>query len=248
MEGFIFCLCHNKEISKWGERLKIRKSEVLRYLGYKGQKLDERLVKLIEDCIKEIQKIANPHYIYQECRIDWRQKKGIVLGKDLVLSGEDIKHHLKGCDKCFVLAATLGPEVDRQIKNYQLVDMTRAVILDTCASEAIEGVCDDAQREIEKIMMQKGYNITSRFSPGYGDLPIHLQLKILSYINAPSKIGLTSTRDSLLIPRKSVTAFIGCSKKVLQEEEKSCNSCNAYEFCKFRKETIDCECIQGNRE
>lgn len=227
-------------------KLKIRKSEVFRYLGYKNQEIDDRLIQLIDSCIKEIQEIARPYYIYKKYLIDWNQKDGILLGKDLLLTGDAIAKHLKGCDKCFLLAATLGPEVDRQIRNYELTDMTRTVILDTCASEAIEGVCDEGQGEIEEAMAQEGYSITSRFSPGYGDLPIELQSQILSYVNAPSKIGLTSTKDSLLIPRKSVTALIGCSREPLQRKEKSCKDCNAYEHCTFRKEAAGCGRVKGD--
>ena len=228
------------------KELKIRKREVLRYLGYKNQEIDDRLMQLIDCCIKEIQEIARPHYIYKKYLIDWNQKDGILLGKDLLLTGDAIAKHLKRCDKCFLLAATLGPEVDRQIRDYELTDMTRAVILDTCASEAIEGVCDEAQGEIEEIMAREGDSITSRFSPGYGDLPIELQSKILSYVDAPSKIGLTSTKDSLLIPRKSVTALIGCSRELLQRKKRSCKDCNVYRHCRFRREATGCERIRGD--
>lgn len=225
--------------------MKVRKSEVLRYLGHKNQKIDDTLMDFIDSCIQEIQEISKPHYIYREYAINRSHREGLLLGNSLLLRGEAIAKHLKGCSKCFLLGATLGPDVDRQIRTYELTDMTRAVILDTCASEAIEGVCDEAQEEIETIAQKRGYHITSRFSPGYGDLPIELQSKILSYLDAPSKIGLTSTASSLLIPRKSVTAIIGCSKEERKRHKKSCRDCNAYEYCTYKKEEEGYGCTKG---
>lgn len=208
----------------------------MRYLGYKNQKIDKMLMDTIDSCIREIKEISKPYSIYREYEIDWSHREGLRLGSSLLLRGEDIVRHLKGCSRCFLLGATLGADVDRKIRAYELIDMTQALILDTCASEAIESVCDEAQEEIEGIAKKEGYHITSRFSPGYGDLPIELQSRILSYLDAPSKIGLTSTESSLLVPRKSVTAIIGCGEKEQSKRKTSCRDCNAYKYCMYKKE------------
>ena len=48
------------------ENIFIDKSEVLRYMGYKGQKIDNILDKTIDSAIEEIKEISNPKYIYKE--------------------------------------------------------------------------------------------------------------------------------------------------------------------------------------
>ena len=51
--------------------LEINKEEVLRYLGYKGQEIDENLSNTIEECREEIKKIIIPRVIYSYKNIIW---------------------------------------------------------------------------------------------------------------------------------------------------------------------------------
>jgi len=44
--------------------LDINKEEVLRYLGYKGQDIDENLTSTIEECREEIKKVITPRVVY----------------------------------------------------------------------------------------------------------------------------------------------------------------------------------------
>ncbi len=48
------------------------------------------------------------------------------------------------------MAATLGSEVDRKILYYEKINMTKAIILDACATTAIEEYCDFIENESEK--------------------------------------------------------------------------------------------------
>ena len=209
-------------------------------MGYDQQEIDHGLDQLIDSSIEEMKQIATPRYIYRVYNLQRSKEKGLFIGNSLELKGNGIKNHLKDSSEVVILAATLGPQVERQIRKYQLVDMTRTVILDACASEAIEGVCDKAQDQIQAMAMEKGYHITSRFSPGYGDLPIEMQSKIINYIEAPSKIGLSTTQENLLIPRKSVTAFIGLNKKPIHPKTPDCSNCNLYGNCTYGKKGRNC--------
>ena len=49
-----------------------------------------------------------------------------------------------------LMAATLGAQVDRLIAAAQVTDMARAVVLDCCATAAIESYCDEVQRGLER--------------------------------------------------------------------------------------------------
>ena len=60
---------------------------------------------------------------------------------------------------------------------------------------------------------KEGYNITYRYSPGYGDLTISHQSDILSLLNAQKLIGLSALESAILVPVKSVTAFIGWKRR-----------------------------------
>ena len=83
-------------------------------------------------------------------------------------------------------------------------------------------------------------NITFRYSPGYGDLPLDVQNSFLRALDAQKKIGLTVSENNLLFPRKSVTAIIGIVDSEIKNKRKSCNECSNYENCNFRREGESC--------
>ena len=53
----------NKMINNIKELIKIDKKEVLRYLQYKNQNINEDLSNLINESIEETKKIINPKFV-----------------------------------------------------------------------------------------------------------------------------------------------------------------------------------------
>jgi cobalamin-dependent methionine synthase I len=47
-----------------------------------------------------------------------------------------------------------------------------------------------------------------RFSPGYSDMSLEMQKKIFKLLK-PENIGINLSPSCLMIPEKSVTAFVG---------------------------------------
>ena len=212
-----------------------KKAEVLRYLGYRNQKIDNMTDRLIDEAINEIKELAKERYIYKIFSIDRENNELSLYGSKLILDGNDIKKHLGKSQDCILMAATLGHDVDTRIRYYEKTSMTKAVILDACATATIEEVCDKICREIENGLQTKNKRLTYRYSPGYGDLPIHMQNDFLLTLDARKSIGLTASSHSILIPRKSVTAIVGIIDMEEPKEKKSCISCNKYNTCIFSK-------------
>lgn len=214
------------------------KSEISRYLGIKGE-TDAVTMQVIGDCVFELQQIIKQRYIYGI--FDIKVTDCIELkGTELTLTGGDIYNHLKDCEKCTVMAATLGIEADNAIRIAQSRDMLRAVVMDASASEYIEKLCDCVEDEIKEIAAGEGYNTKFRFSPGYGDLPLGTQKSLLDTIDAGRKIGITLTSGNLMTPSKSVTAVIGFTKNEVGKQHTSCDICSMKDNCKFRKEGKSC--------
>jgi len=214
--------------------MNIDKKEVLRYLGYKGSNADKETSDLIDECIDEINNIAKPKYIYKIFDLEKEDDKINILKTTLSLNSKNISSHLKSSCKCAVMAATLGVQTDRQILIYSNLNLTKALVMDSCATAAIESLCDIAQEEIKEYAKTLDFNITGRFSPGYGDLSIEIQPEILNILNAYKTIGLSATENSILIPRKSVTAFIGLQKSKSNDNSLECLSCSK-ENCEYRR-------------
>ncbi|MCY6959999.1 methionine synthase [Clostridium brassicae] len=220
--------------------LNIDKNQVLRYLGYRGQEITNEINDLIEECIKEMRNLVNLRstYMYSMVKIDNQVN---LIDINLKLNGNDIIHHLNKSSKCCIMAATLGSAVDRKILYYEKANMTKAVILDACATTAIEEYCDFIENQIKREVEKDKLSINFRYSPGYGDLDIYVQGSLLKALDAERSIGLTVSTYNILIPRKSVTAIIGIIQKEVIVKKKTCSQCNKFNSCEFRKIGDICE-------
>lgn len=157
---------------------------------------------------------------------------------DSFLTGEDIRRHLSGCSDCVLLCATLGSEVDALIRRTQVTDMAKTLWLDAAASAAIEQVCDEVQLDIAQRLER---SLTTRFSCGYGDLPLSAQPHFLSCLDARRKIGLHLSPSGMLVPIKSVTAVIGILPEgAAASHSDSCSICNLRENCQLRRKGVFC--------
>jgi len=215
--------------------MEIDKKEVLRYLGYKSQKIDEKMMDLVHECCSETINLCKENSIYEIFDIERKNDQILLIGSTLVLKDKDIKDLLINCEKCVVMAVTLGAAVDSKIAYYSRFNITKGVIMDACASTAIEYVCDRLQDEIMKNALVDNLYITTRYSPGYGDFSIDNGPEILNVLDAYKKIGLSITENNIMLPRKSVTALIGLSKTKSLKHRTGCKSCKNT-GCEFRKD------------
>ena len=85
---------------------------------------------------------------------------------------------LSGCQEAILLAVTLGPQIEQLLMRREVTDMADALIMDACASAAIENVCDHFEFDLREQLEREGKFLTDRFSPGYGDLPLHTQRRL----------------------------------------------------------------------
>jgi cobalamin-dependent methionine synthase I len=216
--------------------MKVDKNEVSRYLRYKSKKIDKFTDRMIDECIDELEKGLKARFVFKVFPLQKRDSEVLIEDTTLVLKGKDIYKHLQRSEKCAIMAATLGLDIDKRINYYNRVDMTKSVIMDACATAAIEAFCDQVQNTIGELAAGQGYSITGRFSPGYGDLPIEIQPEILNVLNAQVQIGLTATDSLILIPRKSVTAIIGFTREKTEAKRISCKGCSDSKNCMYAKE------------
>lgn len=222
--------------------MELSKKEVLRYLGYRRkQELTLEIDGAIDQLMVEVQTISHPRYAFRifDCVPDEKEQSIIVIGTDLVLKSKSIYSHLKYAKKVALLAATLGIEVERQIRRYELTEMSKALILDSCCTEYIEKICDLAECEIEKEVSSQDLVLNRRFSPGYGDLPLGIQSEFLGVLEADRRLGINLSENLLMIPRKSVSAVIGLfddEKLAKPKRNRSgCSECSMRETCSFRR-------------
>lgn len=224
-------------------------NEILMYLGHRGQEIPEELDAQIRSCMEKVVQTARPRLTY--CVLPVENK----VVTDFPLPGEDMKNLIGQSREVVLMAATLGPEIDRLLQRMEIRNMADALIMDACASTAIENVCnafcEDLAAELrqehaaelsDEVMTEDhpAVYLTDRFSPGYGDLPLDTQKLFCEKLKTGNRIGLTLTPSSLMVPRKSVTAIIGICDHPVRLRKKGCESCNMFRTCEFRKSGNSC--------
>lgn len=100
-----------------------------------------------------------------------------------------------------------GGSGGRGTERLAAVDMAMAVALDAAGTAAVESAADEAEVLLRSEL--KGAELTPRFSPGYGDMPLSFGRDIIKLTEAERYLGVTLTESDTLLPSKSVTAVIG---------------------------------------
>ena len=221
-------------------KLNIDINEVLRYLGYKGQNIEKELIEQINNLIYECKNLIRSKYVYREFNLLKEDKNILLEGTKLILKGNDITNLLKESDRCVLMAVTIGTDIERKIKLYSKSNLTKSIILDACASTAVEEVCDKVQEIIIKDVLKGEEKFTFRYSPGYGDLPLDIQKDFISILDCERKIGLKVSNEMILFPRKSVTAIVGINSS--KKNNRKCENCNNYESCNYKRGAKKCGC------
>ena len=203
-------------------------------MGYRGQDIDTELDKSINRIIKRCEEISKPAYTYGYFDLFRNSDTLALAGSGITLPGKAIQKHLDGAKYCAILAVTLGMDMERALLLLEKKSMTDAVILDSAANAYIESVADCVENIITEESKNKGLCTNYRYSPGYGDFPIEMQKTLIPLLNCDRKIGLTVTENSIMIPRKSVTAVIGIFDED-QIKKKGCEGCSMYHSCNIRR-------------
>lgn len=188
--------------------------EALRYLG--AREPDGRVVALVESALVALEAVEPRHVL--------RTLPTAVVAE--AFGSEALESHLKGTEEAALLAATLGPEVDRMILRAEVDNTLYAAALHAAAAARIEAYCDEIQAALATARRP-------RFSPGYGDFPLAAQEKLLELTDARRRIGLFLTEGCMLAPVKSVTAVLGLGPPMPGCPEDKCARC-AKADCAFR--------------
>ena len=118
----------------------IDRGEVLRYLGYRGERVGAAAEEDLARCEALLMQTARPRLVWKlfEHSADYS-----LNGCAYRPGGEDIRLLLRDSAHVVLLAATLGTEVEQLIRRTAAKSMADAVILDAAGSAAIENVCDN---------------------------------------------------------------------------------------------------------
>lgn len=197
--------------------------EALRYAGVRGDSPESE--RLLSEVVSESAGVFTYNVVY--ARLSAEEAAGVigVATNEALASPEKpysrlYSERLFDVSEVILFAASVGVGVDRMIRRYCVSSPSRAVMLDALGSERVEALldafCEDMNVEAGAI----GCRALPRFSPGYGDLPLALQSRILTALDAPRILGVGLNESLLMSPSKSVTAIMGIARHARLPEEK----------------------------
>ncbi|RRF98932.1 MAG: hypothetical protein DUD39_06940 [Coriobacteriaceae bacterium] len=222
----------------------IERSEVLRYMGYHGQKYSDEISQDLETQMQAARDISKPAAVADIFDVDTitEDPNPQVTLKDtsLVLKGKGIVKHLKDAKQVGVFAATLGMTDERELRRLALTNNLGQIFFDAASTALIERVCDEVEAHYVSYGAEHRLYTNWRFSPGYGDLPLATQPTLLAALNAQSRIGISLSPSLLMTPTKSVTAIIGFFTEPQCSSHLTCAGCVCRDFCSLRERGVTC--------
>ena len=176
--------------------------EILRYAGC--MEPDNNVNALMQSSLVEAAAVLSGKACYVV--LSQEELEDIPEFNQAIKGSQDLQYLLRGCSKIVVMAATIGVGIDRLMAKYGKIAPSKALMFHAIGAETIEKLCDMVCQEISQ---ELGVELTYRFSPGYGDLPLETQKTVFDILNPPKHIGLTLQESTLMAPSKSVTAIMG---------------------------------------
>ena len=155
-------------------------AQAARYFGARGG-ADAATQALLEKCAVPLLAAATPRAVWLEADPDSLTAAGI-------LAGEDVAKHLEGCTAALLLAVTLGPGVDAQIRRAGVGDIAAGVASDALGSALAEQAAEAAEAELRQWAARQGKYLTGRYSPGYGDWPLAVQPLLAAALDTARRI------------------------------------------------------------
>lgn len=205
------------------------KENTLKYLGYGQQELSGNIEKLLHECIQEVEQISQPKVFCRKFTLEHKPLR--IKESGSVIEGSHTAELLEQCQECLLIGCTLGMVLERKLKYYSKINMTKATVMDAAASAFLEDFCDRYEDTL-------GYkNRTYRLCPGYGDFPIKFNQIIAEILEIRKHLGVSITQNCLLIPQKSMLGLIGIGS---DKRTKQCGQCVMLDDCRFRKRGKRC--------
>ncbi|MEG0831634.1 MAG: hypothetical protein RSE47_00030 [Acidaminococcaceae bacterium] len=211
--------------------LQLEQEELRRYAGLKaGTAFPEAL---LQEAGQTALLFVQPQTVWSVYAYDNQQ--GIIKGAtDYVVPSLQLRRHLGQATQVVVLAATIGDGVE-QAATAAFADnrYTLGLLLDAAGTTLVEQAANALGRFLTQRFAGRGFYLTPRFSPGYGDWDLGEQAKIVPLAEA-AVIGVTLTTSLMLLPRKSITAVLGLQSAEAVVGPTACELCHLRE-CTLRQ-------------
>lgn len=127
--------------------------QAARYFGARGE-ADALPSPFWKSALRPFSPPPRPGPVWLEADVESLTQAGI-------LKGEDIFRHLEGCSEALLLAVTVGPGVDGQIRRAGVGDIAAGVASDAIGSVLAEQAADAAEAELRQWAAEQDKYLTA---------------------------------------------------------------------------------------
>ncbi len=188
----------------------------------------------IDAVIRLGNEIIRPRTVIELYDIQSLTKENVAVSGISLDCGKKIARQLRNIEKIAVFVCTVGPGPTEHYKAYMHEnELLKAYYADMLGGICVEKAMDIFQDRLKETLLQEGYHMTNRYSPGYCGWSLPEQQKLFRLLpDQPCDIQLTES--SLMIPTKSINGIIGIGKEVKYTAH-ACSLCEMTK-CVYRKD------------
>ena len=161
-------------------------------------------------------------------------KSGIIIVEGVTFYvGKKIARQLRNANGGALFICTAGAGIGEKSKEFMAAgDLIEGYILDLIGSVTVEAAIDKIQDSFEYELINKGYKLANRYSPGYCGWALSEQKQFFALF-PKNQCGIKLSDSCLMDPIKSVSGVIGFGTNV-RRTTYECQMCEL-ETCIYRK-------------
>lgn len=195
--------------------LEIEPKEVAFPMGYNEEDTPQEILDMIQkeldqfvavDDICGAYQVFDAHHLLDEGKLRLADKTFSINYK--------VAHFLENSEQIIVYISTAGKVISERGKELMdRGDVMEGFIVDTIGTVVVEKLMDVEQKKLKEDYLKKGQHISNRYSPGYADWCVEEQHLLFSLF-PKEYCGISLTENSLMMPIKSVSGFMGVGENV----------------------------------
>jgi len=197
------------------------------------RKRSPRLVEIAERALEEGRTLLQPKTLFLELDVQALRHERLIMDGGLTLTGELVSSHLGSAERVVIILCTVGKVLEDHVADLSNDNIVYGLALDGVGSAAVEALANSACKYFEDQASEQGLQSSIPISPGMVGWSVEKGQPEIFEILKPAQIDVSLTKQSLMIPRKSLTMVLGFGIS-MKTGGRTCDFCAMRETCRYQ--------------